>query len=77
MLLENFRIAGLAGCITAFVGIPLVTVILRTAMGAAVPISWQAGLLMLAVCIAVSMLSGLAAYQLTKAAPVVERIKVE
>jgi len=77
MLLENFRVAGLAGCITAFVGIPLVTVILRSAMGAAVPISWQAGLLMLAVCIAVSMLSGLAAYQLTKAAPVVERIKVE
>jgi len=77
MLIENFRNAGLSGCITALVGIPLITVLLRAAIREPIPIAWLPGLLMLALCIAVSILSGFAAYRLTKSSSVVERIKVE
>ena len=46
-------------------------------MNALVSLNWLSGVIMLAVCIAVSVLSGLAVFRLTKSAAVVERIKVE
>lgn len=59
------------------IGFPLIAVIINTAMDALVTLHWQSGIMMLTVCIAVSVLSGLAVFRLTKSAAVVERIKVE
>ena len=75
MALANF--GGAAVLITVGIGFPLIAIIINTAMNALVSLNWLSGVIMLAVCIAVSMLSGLAAFRLTKSAAVVERIKVE
>ena len=77
MILENFWTGGLAGSITVLLGLPTITIILRTALEEPLPISYFSGILMLAVCIAISVLSGLAVFRLTKSSAVVERIKVE
>lgn len=77
MILENFWTGGLSGSITVFIGLPLVTVILRSVLDTALPISYASGIVMLVICIAVSVLSGLIVFRLTKSAAVVERIKVE
>ncbi|MBQ9717055.1 MAG: hypothetical protein IJV76_03610, partial [Clostridia bacterium] len=59
------------------IGFPSITLIVNTAMDALVTLHWLSGIVMLAVCIAVSVLSGLAVFRLTKSDAVVERIKVE
>jgi len=59
------------------VGFPLIAVIINTAMDALVSLHWLSGVVMLAVCIMVSVVSGLAVFRLTKSAAVVERIKVD
>ena len=53
------------------------SLIINTAMGALVSLHWLSGVMMLAVCITVTILSGLAVFRLTKSAAVVERIKLE
>lgn len=40
MILENFWTGGLSGSITVFIGLPLVTVILRSALDTTLPISY-------------------------------------
>lgn len=77
LLAESLYSGGTAVVITLCVGFPSIALIVNTAMDALVPLSWMSGLIMLAVCIAVSVLSGLAVFRLTKSAAVVERIKVE
>ena len=77
MLLENFWTGGLAGSVTALIGLPVITGILRAALEEPLPVSYFSGILMLVICIAVSILSGLAVFRLTKSSAVVERIKVE
>lgn len=77
MILENFWTGGLSGSITVFVGLPLITVILRSALDTTLPISYASGIVMLVICIAVSVLSGMIVFRLTKSTSVVERIKVE
>ena len=63
--------------ITVCVGFPLIAVIINTAMDALVSLHWLSSVMMLAVCITVSILSGLAVFRLTKSATVMERIKLE
>jgi len=46
-------------------------------MDALVTLHWQSGVIMLAVCIAVSILSGMAVFRLSKSTPVSQRINVE
>ena len=77
LLTESLYSGSVAVLITVCAGFPLIAVIINTAMGALVSLRWLSGVLMLAVCIAVSIFSGLAAFRLTKSAAVVERIKVE
>jgi len=77
MILENLWTGGLAGSVTVLIGIPVITGILRSALDEPLPITYRAGLLMLTVCIAVSVLSGMTVFRLTKSAAVVERIKME
>ncbi len=74
---ESLYSGSVAVLITVCIGFPLIAVIINIAMGALVTLHWQSGIMMLAVCIAVSVLSGLAVFRLTKSAAVVERIKVE
>jgi len=77
LLTESLYSGGAAVLITVCIGFPLIAIIINTAMNALVSLNWLSGVIMLMVCIAVSVLSGLAVFRLTKAAPVVERIKVE
>lgn len=63
--------------ITVCIGFPLIALIINTAMGALVSLHWLSGVMMLAVCITVLILSGLAVFRLTKSAAVMERIKLE
>ncbi len=77
LLTESLYSGGAAVLITAGIGFPLIALIVNTAMDALVSLHWLSGVIMLAVCIAVSVLSGLAVFRLTKSAAVVERIKVE
>lgn len=77
LLTESLYSGSVAVLITVCAGFPLIAVIINTAMDALVSLRWLSGVLMLAVCIAVSIFSGLAAFRLTKSAAVVERIKVE
>jgi len=77
LLTESLYSGGAAVLITVGMGFPLIAVIINTAMDALVSLHWLSGVIMLAVCIAVSILSGLAVFRLTKSAAVVERIKVE
>jgi len=77
LLTESLYSGGVAVLITVGIGFPLIAVIINTAMDALVSLHWLSGVIMLAVCIAVSILSGLAVFRLTKSSAVVERIKVE
>lgn len=77
LLTESLYSGGAAVLITVGIGFPLIAIIINTAMNALVSLNWLSGVIMLAVCIAVSILSGLAVFRLTKSAAVVERIKVE
>ena len=77
LLTESLYSGGAAVLITVGIGFPLIAIIINTAMNALVSLNWLSGVIMLMVCIAVSILSGLAAFRLTKSAAVVERIKVE
>ncbi len=77
LLTESLYSGGVAVLITVCVGFPLIAVIINTAMDALVSLHWLSGVMMLAVCITVSILSGLAVFRLMKSAAVVERIKVE
>ena len=77
LLTESLYSGGAAVLITVGIGFPLIAIIINTAMNALVSLNWQSGVIMLMVCIAVSVLSGLAVFRLTKSAAVVERIKVE
>lgn len=77
LLTESLYSGGVAVLITVCVGFPLITVIINTAMNALVSLNWLSGIIMLAVCIAISILSGMAVFRLTKSAAVVERIRGE
>ena len=77
LLTESLYSGSVAVLITVCVGFPLIAIIINTAMNALVSLNWLSGVLMMAVCIAVSILSGMAVFRLTKSAAVVERIKVE
>ena len=77
LLTESLYSGGAAVLITVGIGFPLIAVFVNTAMDALVSLNWLSGVIMLAVCIAVSILSGLAVFKLTKSSVVVERIKVE
>lgn len=77
LLTESLYSGGVAVLITVGIGFPLIALIINTAMDALVTLHWLSGVVMLAVCIAVSILSGLAVFRLTKSDAVVERIKVE
>ena len=77
LLTESLYSGGAAVLITVGIGFPSITLIVNTAMDALVTLHWLSGIVMLAVCIAVSVLSGLAVFRLTKSDAVVERIKVE
>ncbi len=76
LLTESLYSGGAAVLITVGIGFPLIAVIINTAMDALVSLHWLSGVIMLTVCIAVSILSGIAVFRLTKSAAVVERIKV-
>ena len=76
-LYDRMYSGGAAVLITVCVGFPLIAVIINTAMDALVSLHWLSGVMMLAVCITVSILSGLAVFRLTKSAAVMERIKLE
>ena len=77
LLTESLYSGSVAVLITVCVGFPLIAIIINTAMNALVSLNWLSSVLMMAVCIAVSILSGMAVFRLTKSAAVVERIKVE
>ena len=77
LLTESLYSGGAAVLITVCAGFPLLAVIINTAMDALVSVNWLSGVLMLTVCIAVSVFSGLTMFRLTKSASVVERIKEE
>ena len=77
LLAESLYSGSAAVLITVCIGFPLIALIINTAMGALVSLHWLSGVMMLAVCITVSILSGLAVFRLTKSAAVVERIKLE
>ncbi len=77
LLTESLYSGSAAVLITVCVGYPLIAIIINTAMDALVSLHWLSGVIMLAVCIAVSVLSGMAAFRLTKSAAVMERIRVE
>jgi len=77
LLAESIYSGGVAVLITVCIGFPLIAVIINTAMDAMVSLHWLSGVLMMVVCIAVSILSGIAVFRLTKSAAVVERIKIE
>ena len=77
LLAESLYSGGVAVLITVGIGFPLIAMIVNTAMDALVTLHWLSGVIMLTVCIAVSVLSGLAVFRLTKSSAVVERIKVE
>ena len=77
LLTESLYSGGVAILITVGIGFPSIALIVNTAMDALVTLHWLSGVIMLAVCIAVSVLSGLAVFRLTKSDAVVERIKVE
>ena len=77
LLTESLYSGGVAVLITVCIGFPLIAVIINTAMDALVSLNWLSGVLMMAVCIVVSVLSGMMVFRLTKSAAVVERIKVE
>lgn len=77
LLTESLYSGGVAVLITVGIGFPLIAIIINTAMNALVSLNWLSGVIMLAVCITVSVLSGLAVFRNTKSSSVVERIKVE
>ena len=77
LLTESLYSGGAAVLITVCIGFPLIAIIINTAMNALVSLNWLSGVIMLAVCITVSILSGLAVFRLTKSAAVVERITIE
>jgi putative ABC transport system permease protein len=77
LLTESLYSGAAAVLITVCVGFPLIAIIINTAMDALVSLNWLSGVIMLMVCIAVSIVSGIAVFRLTKSAAVVERIKVE
>lgn len=77
LLTESLYSGGAAVLITVCVGFPLITIIINTAMNALVSLNWLSGMIMLAVCIAISVLSGIAVFRMTKSAAVVERIQIE
>ncbi|MGN1409458.1 MAG: FtsX-like permease family protein [Eubacteriales bacterium] len=77
LLTESLYSGGMAVLITVCIGFPIIAVIINTAMDALVSLNWLSGVVMLAVCIAVSIASGIAVFRLTKSTSVVERIKVE
>jgi len=78
MLLTESLYSGIAAVlITVCIGFPLIALIINTAMDALVTLNWQSGIIMLAVCIAVSVISGIAVFRITKSSSVVERIKAD
>lgn len=77
LLTESLYSSGVAVLLTVCVGFPLISVIIHTAMDGLVSLHWLSGILMIAVCMMVSILSGIAVFRLTKSTAVVERIKVE
>ena len=77
LLTESLYSGGAAVLITVCGGFPLIAVFVSTVMDSLVSLNWLSGVIMLAFCIAVSVVSGLAVFRLTKSAAVVERIKVE
>ncbi len=77
LLKESLYSGGAAVLITVFAGFPMIWLIINTAMDAIVTLHWQSGVIMLALCVGISVLSGTVVYKMTKSAPVVERIKVE
>lgn len=77
LLTESLYSSGVAVLLTVCVGFPLISVIIHTAMDGLVSLHWLSGILMMAVCMMVSILSGIAVFRLTKSTAVVERIKVE
>lgn len=77
LLTESLYSSGVAVLLTVCVGFPLISVIIHTAMDGLVSLHWLSGILMIAVCMMVSILSGIAVFRLTKSTAVVKRIKVE
>lgn len=77
LLTESLYSSGVAVLLTVCVGFPLISVIIHTAMDGLVSLHWLSGVCMMAVCMMVSILSGIAVFRLTKSTAVVERIKME
>ena len=77
LLTESLYSGSVAVLITVCTGFPLIAVIINTAMDSLVSLNWLSGVIMMAVCIAVSTFSGLAVFRMTRSAAVVERIKAE
>ncbi len=77
LLSESLYSGGIAVVMTLFVGFPVIAILVNTAMDALVELDLTLGVVMLAVCIAVSMLSGAAVLRLTKVSTVVERLDEE
>ncbi len=77
LLLESLCGGSVSMVLTVCIGFPLIQVFINTAMDALVSLDWLSGCVMLGVCIAVSMASGVAVFRLTKSASVVERIQID
>ena len=75
ILTESLYGCAFAAAIAVFIGFPLILLVVRGVIGAAVPIGFSGALLMIAVSAAVSVISGVAAVMAVKASPVVERIR--
>ncbi len=75
LLAESLYSGGMAVLLTVCAGFPLLAVLVSIAMDALVKLNWISGVIALAVCIAVSVLSGTAMYRITKSASIVTRMK--
>lgn len=77
LLSESLYSGGIAVVMTLFVGFPVIALLVDTAMDALVELDLTLGVIMLAVCIAVSILSGAAVLHLIWGPSVVERLDEE
>lgn len=66
LLTESLYSSGVAVLITVCVGFPLISITIHTAMDGLVSLPWLSGVCMMAVCMMVSILSGIAVYRLSK-----------
>lgn len=74
---EGMYQCGAAAGITVFLGFPAIVFLIRTSMHALVSLQWQAGVLVLAVYTAISILSCIAIAGVTKKGTPAEQMQVE